>query len=258
METGKSTEYFPHDCNAKDDPKIMMLMSQLGLEAYGIYWILVEYLRQQPLYKAPLILLDPLSRRYGSSKEKFETVVMKYGLFESDTEYFFSPSLTRRMAPLDAKRVQQREKALMRWQCDSNATAMPRHNHGNALAMQSKEEKSRVKKSKEEKSKDIVASFSLSPELIQKWEEWKAFRRQMKKPYKTLHGEEKAFSDLISISNGDSGTAIALIQQSIDREWLGFFPLKNKAKQSLHNEDPVQRMIREATEIMNNSEIQKP
>ena len=61
----KNTEYFPHDMTAKDDPKMMIMMSQLGLEAYGIFWILVEYLRAQSEYKAPLILLDALSRRYG-------------------------------------------------------------------------------------------------------------------------------------------------------------------------------------------------
>ena len=34
--------YFPHDSNAKDDPKCMVLIDQLGMEGYGIYWVLIE------------------------------------------------------------------------------------------------------------------------------------------------------------------------------------------------------------------------
>jgi len=199
METGKTAEYFPHDCNAKDDPKIMLMMAQLGIESYGIYWILVEYLRQQPGYKAPMILLDPLSRRYGSSKEKFEAVVQKFGLFESDSEFFFSPSLNRRMLPLEDKREYMRELALKRW---SDADAMRTHNgrnaHGNAYAMQSKVKKSKVKKSKEEKSKEdntdaFLASLPLSgdnpnQDLIKTWCRWVEFRKKLKKPYKTQEG----------------------------------------------------------------------
>ena len=37
--------YFPHDSNAKDDPKCMILIDPLGPEGYGIYWVLVEILR---------------------------------------------------------------------------------------------------------------------------------------------------------------------------------------------------------------------
>ena len=251
METGKSAEYFSHDCNAKDDPKIMLLMAQLGLEAYGIYWILVEYLRQQPQYKAPLNLLDPLSRRYGSSKEKFETVVTKFGLFETDNECFYSPSLNRRMAPLDQKRGRMQQLALMRWDKEADAHAMRTHSVGNAQAMQSKVKESKVKKSKVEKNKEVVFDFSSNPEFSKQWEKWKAFRVQMKKSYKTAIGERNAYSELMNLSNQDNETAISIIKQSINREWLGFFPLKNNIKQSLPGEDPVERKIREVTEYMN-------
>ena len=101
----KDAYWFRHDSNAKDDPKIMLLIDQLGLEGYGIFWVLVELLRDQPEYKYPLKLLPTIARRYNTSAEKMLTVVQKYELFEIEhDEFFFSSSLRDRMAALDARR----------------------------------------------------------------------------------------------------------------------------------------------------------
>jgi hypothetical protein len=95
----KDAFYFPHDSNAKDDPKIVLLIEQLGLEGYGIYWVLVETLRDQPEYKYPLNLLPAIARRYATTKDKVEIVVMNYHLFSitEDEQFFLSNSLCRRM-----------------------------------------------------------------------------------------------------------------------------------------------------------------
>lgn len=37
-------EYFKHDADARDDPKLQDLRDELGMEGYGRYWILVEVL----------------------------------------------------------------------------------------------------------------------------------------------------------------------------------------------------------------------
>ena len=47
----KDTYWFRHDSNAKDDYKCMILIEQLGCEGYGIFWILVETLREQKDYR---------------------------------------------------------------------------------------------------------------------------------------------------------------------------------------------------------------
>ena len=98
--------YFSHDSNAKDDPKCVLLIEQLGLEGYGIYWVLIEMLRDQPGYKYPLALIPAISRRYNTTTEKMKTVVNNYGLFEIDEHDFFSLSLLKRMEHLDKKRIQ--------------------------------------------------------------------------------------------------------------------------------------------------------
>jgi len=101
----KDAYYFPHDSNAKDDPKCIMLIEELGLEGYGIFWVLIETLRDQPQYKAPIAMLPALARRYNSSGEKFKAVVSRYGLFAIDNdEFFYSEPFSRRMGAIDLKR----------------------------------------------------------------------------------------------------------------------------------------------------------
>jgi len=101
----KDAYYFSHDTNAKDDPKCVLLIEQLGPEGYGIFWIIIETLRDQPDFKYPLKLLPALARRYNTTGEKLKAVVLSYDLFilENDT-FFFSESLNRRMQIFEEKR----------------------------------------------------------------------------------------------------------------------------------------------------------
>lgn len=127
--------YFSHDANAMDDPKCMLLVSQMGMEGYGMFWALVEKLRQQPDYKLPVVLIPALAARFGVSEAKLKTVIANYGLFivENDT-VFFSKSLIDRMALMDNKKEINRLRALKgakaRWgnkdECLSNAQVMPK------------------------------------------------------------------------------------------------------------------------------------
>ena len=101
----KDAYYFSHDSNAKDDPKCILLIEQLGLEGYGIFWVLVETLRSQSDFKYPLNLLPALARRYNTSSEKMKAVVLSYELFMVESEsFFFSESLNRRMQLFHEKR----------------------------------------------------------------------------------------------------------------------------------------------------------
>jgi len=96
--------WFPHDYNAKDDHKCMLLIDELGLEGYGIYWVLVETLREQNDYKYPLKLLSSLARKYATTLPKMEVVVKNYNLFAiENNEFFLSKSLCRRMRKYDEK-----------------------------------------------------------------------------------------------------------------------------------------------------------
>lgn len=98
----KDTFWFRHDSNAKDDPKCILLIEQLGPEGYGIFWILIELLREQPEYKYPISLVPSIARRYNTTAEKVKTVISAYELFTIEQDqFFFSESLLQRMKALD-------------------------------------------------------------------------------------------------------------------------------------------------------------
>lgn len=98
----KETFWFRHDYDAADDDKTMLLIEQLGLEGYGIYWILIEKLRGRKDYKMPFSVVPSLARRYMTTPEKMKTVITQYGLFEYDDDgFFYSVSLIERMTALE-------------------------------------------------------------------------------------------------------------------------------------------------------------
>jgi len=161
----KDAYYFPHDSNAKDDPKCVMLIEQLGMEGYGIYWMLVEVLRDQPDYCYPVTLLPALARRYNTTTEKVKTVVGNYSLFTvKDNSVFFSESLTRRMIPLEEKRKKLSEAGKrgneIRWKSDDIATQSPPDSLAIATQSQVKESKVNNKNKYNGESKDSPAEFS--------------------------------------------------------------------------------------------------
>lgn len=43
----KDAFYFPHDCNAIQDPKMMRLLMECGVGGIGLFWIIIEVLHQQ-------------------------------------------------------------------------------------------------------------------------------------------------------------------------------------------------------------------
>ncbi|MFV7791327.1 DUF4373 domain-containing protein [Aliarcobacter lanthieri] len=104
----KETCYFSHDANAKDDFKVMLLIEELGLEGYGIFWVLIETLREQQNYKYPLRLLSVLARKYNTTLAKLEVVVRNYHLFVIEDDcFFYSNSLNRRMQKMQ-EAIEQR------------------------------------------------------------------------------------------------------------------------------------------------------
>nr|DAG11685.1 MAG TPA: replisome organizer [Caudoviricetes sp.] len=149
------------------------------MEGYGIFWVLIETLRDQPEYKYPLALIPALARRYNTTTEKVKTVVMQYGFFEIENdEFFYSESLNRRMKSLSKFRESQRQKALKRW---SDAPALPRESNGNADPIP-------VKESKVKESKVNIPPISPTGMDVRFAKFWEAYPRKIGKG-----AAEKAF-----------------------------------------------------------------
>ena len=96
----KDAFYFPHFCNARQDRKIKRVRKELGLEGYGIYFMLLETLREQQEFKFPMEDIDLLSDEFGTSEQKIRTVICNYDLFQLDNEEnFFSVSFIKYLTP---------------------------------------------------------------------------------------------------------------------------------------------------------------
>lgn len=147
----KEAYYFSHDGNAQDDPKCMILIDQMGMEGYGIFWALIEKLRSEKDYRLPVSVCGPFAKRWGTSKEKVETVIKSYDLFKIENDYFFSLRLLNSM---NEKSEKARISAGYRW---NNANALPPNSERNANGMRNdaiKVKKKKVKKSKGNSSGD--------------------------------------------------------------------------------------------------------
>jgi hypothetical protein len=152
----KEAFYFPHFCNARHDRKIRRLRKELGTEGYGIYFMLLETLREQQDLMYPLEDLDLLAEEFGVSEAKVRVAVCNYQLFEIDEEQkFFSPKMLVYLEPY-FKMKEQRKLA-------GKASADKRLlNDRSTTVQQSKVKESKVNEIKEKESK-VDFSEMLSP-----------------------------------------------------------------------------------------------
>ncbi|NDV84912.1 Lin1244/Lin1753 domain-containing protein [Bacteroides sp. 51] len=105
----KNDQYFPHDATAGNNIKLMILIESEGARGYGVYWYLLEFLRQQAGYKGKLKMLDMLARRVKTTRAVVKRIITDYALFAIEGELFYSPGLVERMKPLDSKRAAKSE-----------------------------------------------------------------------------------------------------------------------------------------------------
>ena len=133
--------YFSHDVTASSDPKIVAMISEYGMIAYAWWWIILEKLASYEDYKLPLkrytfLALDNelgvknkenltcVEHVFKQNEHMFEqnelcsmcsflfvnSLISDYELLARDDEYFWSPSLTRRLEFRKVKNEELREK----------------------------------------------------------------------------------------------------------------------------------------------------
>lgn len=116
---GKS--YFSHDSNALADIKISAMRCDYGLEGYGLYWAIIEMLRNEETYKLPLsknmyrkIKIDTgttidVEQYINDCISEYKEVDDGNGLFNTDGKYFWSESLLRRMTKMEEVSTKRRQ-----------------------------------------------------------------------------------------------------------------------------------------------------
>jgi hypothetical protein len=150
----KDAYYFPHFCNARHDRKIKRVLKELGIEGYGIYFMLLEVLREQTDFKYPLNELDLLADEFGTSEQKVRVVVCNYNLFEVDEfNSFFSLKLIEFMQPY----IKMKEQRSLAGKASAAKRLNQPFNDRSTTVQQSKVKESKVKEIKEN---EIISYFT--------------------------------------------------------------------------------------------------
>jgi len=69
-----------------------------------------------------------------------------------------------------------------------------------------------------------------SDKFLETWGLWKMFRKEYDKFwYKGVISEQMALKKLVELSDGEEEKAVKIVEQSISREWTGFYPLKQSS-----------------------------
>lgn len=118
----KEAYYFSHDANARHDPKIKAMRSVYGLLGYAWFWILIEMLRESDGFKLDMrskyafhAFASELHCEIEKAQAFIKDCIEEFGLFESDGNNFWSPSLLRRMQKKQEISDKARKSAEARW-----------------------------------------------------------------------------------------------------------------------------------------------
>ena len=152
----KDAYYFSHDSNARNDQRIIKLRRKYGAEGVGIYWMIVEILREQEEYKLGMDddTVENIAYDLRVDQDKLEDIILHFDLFKKEIiddgfGFFYSCSLKRRMEKADMIRQKRSYAGKMSGKTRkvSNTSST---NDEQVLNIKGKE-----KKGKERKVKDI-------------------------------------------------------------------------------------------------------
>jgi hypothetical protein len=104
----KDAYYFSHDSNARNDLKMVKLRKELGLLGVGLFWCVVEMLREANGYKLPITEISAICYELRIDDNDFQKL-FDCGLFVQKNKFFFSESLLQRMERLDGIKVKRAE-----------------------------------------------------------------------------------------------------------------------------------------------------
>ena len=148
--------YYPHDCDAQHDPKIIKMISELGWESYGLYHALLEDLcKEAPDHKLHM-QCDCIAWAKHTQCELVNKIINNYDLFIIEDDYFSSKRMNENVKIIKQKSDHGRMAAQKRW--GNNAYAMQVQCEPNTIKVNKKKEKE-SKEDKKNKSNIRAGKF---------------------------------------------------------------------------------------------------
>ena len=159
----KKTNYFSHDSNARNDDKILAVRMKFGAEGYGIYFMMLERLREDSKYMS-IRDYNMIAFDFRTSVDKIKSIVEDFGLFifTEDGNYFYSENFNERMSIKDEKtekrsiagRKGMASRYAKKQQNDNNVITKLDNLDNNVITDEEKNLTSKVKERKEKKRKE--------------------------------------------------------------------------------------------------------
>jgi hypothetical protein len=163
----KDAYYFPHDSNARLDVKMIKFRAKHGYEGYGIFWAIIEVLRDQAEWKLSVDDLDVLSLSIQVDTDKLKLIIddlVDIKLLKRTANYIYSESLTRRMQYFEDRKNTYRNNGKKGGRPKANEKLNKTYSKptGYDLLKQNESKTKAVKVSKESKGKEeaILSFFS--------------------------------------------------------------------------------------------------
>ncbi len=221
----KESFYFSHDYGARNDPKILELRAEYGLEGLGLYWCIAETLAEADDGYINPKLLGGLSVGYGITKAKLQEYInfmIEVELLRVDENGYYS----KRM--MEHKQIRKRlsdagkKGAKSRW---GNRGAIGELKGGNSTpnAKEKKEKERKEKESKVKNNTNTKCVFNFKKSLLEYGfeemlvNEWLAIRKK-----KRAVNSEFSFNLFVSQVEKTGADKNEVLRLVAEKQWVGF------------------------------------
>ena len=138
----------------------MKLRMKYGPEGYGIYFMVIEILRDTENYTLHISDIQSICFDIRADEDKVLDILKNYNLFQFEGDYFFSSSLSRRMEKLDSIKEKRRASGKKGAKATAKVRQVLKSETANAEQVKhSKEKNSKEKNSKENILKERTEGF---------------------------------------------------------------------------------------------------
>lgn len=246
-------DYFPLDVGFLQDMKVRRIIKSCGASAISVLiWLLGSCYRDEGYYiwwteDLPFIVADEIGVTEGCVQEVVKRA-LQVGFFDAGMKekhgILTSAGIQKRFLEVTSRRKAaflRRDFALIYVNVDNNSINVCNNSINVYSNEQSKVKKRKGKESKEkEGEKNVLSSqdeiiqsyFSSNPELEKSIKRWMDMRKKRKASVSPT-ALKKNLTQLKKLSNGNIEDAVLIVEQSIENQWLGFWPLKkHKRKKS--------------------------
>ena len=251
-------DYFPLDVGFLQDMKVRRIIKSCGASAISVLiWLLGSCYRDEGYYiwwteDLPFIVADEIGVTEGCVQEVVKRA-LQVGFFDAGMKEKYgiltSAGIQKRFLEVTSRRKAaflRRDFALISINVDNNSINVCNNSINVYSNEQSKVKKRKGKESKEKESKEkeeeknvlssqderIQSYLSSNPELKKSIKRWMDMREE-KKASVSPTALKKNLTQLKKLSNGNIEGAVLIVEQSIENQWLGFWPLKkHKRKKS--------------------------